>query len=96
MLSCSFPHFLLDKDNSFFILIRQFTDLLLEGDYDGVEGRKALGWEMAKGKSWLKRLKVILHRLYVKQSWGLFLDPNMHAKRKVLAEKVKMTATLKN
>ena len=32
----------------------------------------------------------------VKQSWGLFLDPNMHAKRKVLAEKVKMTATLKN
>ena len=32
----------------------------------------------------------------VKQSWGLFLDPNMHAKRKELAEKLKMTAALKN
>ena len=57
---CSFPHFLLGKGNSYFMLIRQFTDLLLKGDYDGVEGSKALGWEMAKGKSWLKKLKVIL------------------------------------
>ena len=93
---CSFPHFLLRIGNSYFMLIRQFTGLLLKGDYDGVEWSKALGWEMAKGKSWLKRLKVILHRLYVKQSWGLFLDPNMHVNRKELAEKLKLTATLKN
>ena len=54
---CSFPHFLLGIGNSYFMLIRQFTDLLLKGDYDGVEWSKALGWEMTKGKSWLKKLK---------------------------------------
>ena len=43
------------------MLVRQFTGLLLKGDYDGVERSKALGREMAKGKSWLKKMKVILH-----------------------------------
>ena len=56
------------------MLIRQFTGLLLKGDYDGVERSKALGWEMAKGKSWLKKIENDFTPS-VKQSWGLFSDP---------------------